>query len=314
MFNSTRRNSIAHPRTSSIVSRAMDVDNGLSTWVGFAMRTTVTCLVVAAFVAALSWLHRPFDWKNALESTPLRPEARIMGMIEDKPVVGFPGMLPRFFGIEYRESTPGLPSGVFGGQFGEVVCGDPIIVQLPYSEIGDRQMPLIAQASKLRGLALDGTRITDAGLEHLVGLHNLETLSISHTDVADKGLAVLGKLSALKILNISGTRVTGAGLAHLADLQRLEALDLSQTGVSADGLARLGALKKLEMLTLDNVLLDDDNLIALGTIASLRTLHLRGTLVTQVGVAKLAALIPLESCAIDGSILTRPQLDQMREK
>ncbi len=43
-------------------------------------------------------------------------------------------------------------------------------------------------------LNLEGTQITDAGLEHLTGLTKLETLWLDDTQVTDTGVAELKKV------------------------------------------------------------------------------------------------------------------------
>ncbi|GAF95605.1 unnamed protein product [marine sediment metagenome] len=42
--------------------------------------------------------------------------------------------------------------------------------------------------TKLSGLELWGTQITDAGLVHLKDLTNLETLSLAYTQITDEGV------------------------------------------------------------------------------------------------------------------------------
>jgi Leucine-rich repeat (LRR) protein len=64
-------------------------------------------------------------------------------------------------------------------------------------------------------LGVGRTQITDAGLAHLAGLTNLETLSLFGTHITDAGLAHLEKLTNLKELNLSDTRVTSEGCDKL---------------------------------------------------------------------------------------------------
>jgi len=64
-------------------------------------------------------------------------------------------------------------------------------------------------------LSLDEWRITDAGLEHLKGLTNLEELDLSRTRITDTGLIHLKGLPNLKYLDLRGTQATGMGVAEL---------------------------------------------------------------------------------------------------
>ena len=67
-------------------------------------------------------------------------------------------------------------------------------------------------------LCLDGTQVTDAGLEHLKGLTRLQSLDLSGTQVTDAGLEHLKGLTQLQWLSLEGTQVTDAGLEHLKGL------------------------------------------------------------------------------------------------
>ena len=73
----------------------------------------------------------------------------------------------------------------------------------------------------LESLILWQTRITDAGLERLLGLSRLRALDLRGTDVTDAGLALLeplgarGELRSLETVHLDGTRVTARGVARL---------------------------------------------------------------------------------------------------
>ncbi|MCS6850257.1 MAG: hypothetical protein NZ700_03690 [Gemmataceae bacterium] len=113
------------------------------------------------------------------------------------------------------------------------------------------------------GLALGGTRVTDAGLKELAGLKGLQSLDLLGTRVTDAGLKELAglKLKELYIpdqartdlglkhylaavepptrLYLSSWRLTDAGLKELAGLKGLQSLDLSETPVTDAGVAEL---------------------------------------------------------------------------
>jgi hypothetical protein len=65
------------------------------------------------------------------------------------------------------------------------------------------------------GLFLTGLPVTDAGLEHLKGLTQLQTLLLDNTAVTDAGLEHLKGLTQLKSLHLGGTKVTDAGVNEL---------------------------------------------------------------------------------------------------
>src|SRR4030042_1383652 len=80
---------------------------------------------------------------------------------------------------------------------------------------------------RLQSLGLNGTNVTDAGLEHLKGLTELTRLALYDTKVSDLGLRHLKGLTHLKRLCIRGTdphvrscgtKVPDAELEHLKGL------------------------------------------------------------------------------------------------
>ena len=95
-----------------------------------------------------------------------------------------------------------------------------------------------------------GSPVTDAGLKHLRGLTNLETLELSHTQITDDGLKHLTGLPNLNYLELAGTKITDAGLECLKGMTNLDSLNLGSTLVTDGGLAMLKRLTKLKQLEL----------------------------------------------------------------
>ena len=63
---------------------------------------------------------------------------------------------------------------------------------------------------------------TNAGLKHIEGLPQIETLSLSDTEVTDAGLEHLKRLTRLKELDLNRTQVTDAGLERLKHLSKFK--------------------------------------------------------------------------------------------
>jgi internalin A len=94
--------------------------------------------------------------------------------------------------------------------------------------------------TRLTGLRLADTAITDAGLAHLrpwAGV--LEHLDLSQTGITDAGLAHLRGFGKLQSLALAGSKVTDAGLVHLRGLTGLKSLNLKGTAVSPAGVEGL---------------------------------------------------------------------------
>ncbi len=115
--------------------------------------------------------------------------------------------------------------------------------------------------------------ITDAGLENLRGLKQLQHLSFwGNSELSDADLQHLEGLNQLRELWLNSTPISDNGLEHLKGLNELRTLALEFTGVTDKGLESLKWLHQL------------------------RTLFLLHTNVTDAGVAKLQQALP--KCAI----------------
>jgi hypothetical protein len=93
--------------------------------------------------------------------------------------------------------------------------------------------------SHVETVDLTGTKITDAGLENLKSLSQLQSLVLWATKVTDSGLESVKGSSHLKQLILMGTDITDNGLESIRDLGQLERLELSGTHVTAEGIMRL---------------------------------------------------------------------------
>jgi hypothetical protein len=80
--------------------------------------------------------------------------------------------------------------------------------------------------------------VTDAGMEHVKGLTQLEYLELAGDapKITDAGLRYVKGLRKLRTLRVAGAGITDAGLESLTGLSQLEELDLGETGVSNAGL------------------------------------------------------------------------------
>jgi len=70
-------------------------------------------------------------------------------------------------------------------------------------------------ANRFQRLFLDNTKITDAGLEDLSALTQLEVLSLKGSAITDAGLQKLKGLTALRRLIVIGAPVTDGGVKEL---------------------------------------------------------------------------------------------------
>jgi hypothetical protein len=94
-------------------------------------------------------------------------------------------------------------------------------------------------STRLQGLNLAKSAVTDGGLGYFEGLTELNELWLSDTKVTDKGMEHLAQLSGLRVLDLDGTQVTDTGLAELTGLVNLTKLYLRRTRVTDAGVREL---------------------------------------------------------------------------
>ena len=83
-----------------------------------------------------------------------------------------------------------------------VDLGEPVYAMGMW-DWGDAELEKLKGLTSLTQLDVDGCRgVTDAGMEHLQGLNNLEWLNISHTQVTEAGLKHLKGMTNLETLFI----------------------------------------------------------------------------------------------------------------
>jgi hypothetical protein len=175
---------------------------------------------------------------------------------------------------------------------GDDLFRDVVSVRASSPDFGDEELEHVSVLTKLEGISLPGSQVTNAGLEHVKGLSNLKFLSVDGTQITDAGLEHLKGLSTLKRLFLSDTPVTDAGLDHLTRLTELETLVLQATQVTDAGLVHVSRLTKLKMLVLQTTHVTDAGLEHLSGMASLKEFYLGGSQVTDEGVEKLRQALP----------------------
>jgi len=133
-----------------------------------------------------------------------------------------------------------------GGEIGERYHRGPSWLR---NWVGDERM---ARFDGVSAASLGYSPATDAALDYVSRLTELEDLDLSGTDVTDRGLAYLKRLTKLKRLSLDDTKITDRGLEHLEGLNSLRALSLKRTSVTDAGLPRLKSCTSLRRLRIDN--------------------------------------------------------------
>jgi len=173
----------------------------------------------------------------------------------------------------------------------------------------DKGLAELANCRLLEDLSIGSIGITDAGMDHIAKLTNLNRLHMFGCDnLTDAGLAKLAPLKSLRNLDISHAKITFAGLARLntlSDLTKLDVDNLQRGGSTLD----LSGLNNLEELGLNFKHYSEDafgdaDLACLAQLKKLRWLQIGARNFTDKGMAQLAGLTNMERLGIGGAGLT----------
>jgi len=173
--------------------------------------------------------------------------------------------------------------------------------------ISDAGAAYLAELKSLEHLSLFNLDFTDAGLAHLATFPHLKTLYLPTATYADPkmdqfvytdaGLEALSRLSELEELMVGSPAITDAGLAHLARLPRLTKLDVTARQISNEGLSYLAGLASLESLSIRGGQVTVSGLNRLSALTRLRKLFISGIAQDNQGL-DLSSLRQLEELTI----------------
>jgi Leucine-rich repeat (LRR) protein len=122
------------------------------------------------------------------------------------------------------------------------------------TKFSDEWMPNIAKLTNLKTLRFTNNgKLTDAGMEQLAGLKNLEVFNFVGTAITGRAYAKFDGFTKLAKVSHRGSSIDDEGLKQLCDhLPNLESLSLAHakfTDAGAPQLAKLTKLKSLELGT-----------------------------------------------------------------
>lgn len=187
-------------------------------------------------------------------------------------------------------------------------------VDLSKTNTTDADLERLAGLTDLEVLYFSECPITGPGLVHLAGLTQLQELGFYSGKLEDGGLEHLTKLKKLRILNLLRTPVTDDTLKVLAGFPELYDLNLELTAVTDAGLAHLTSLPKLERLWLSGTAVTDAGLARLATMTKLKDVSLHFCPITDAGVAQLATLQNLKWTSVRGAYVTAAGRDALQAK
>jgi Leucine Rich repeat len=138
------------------------------------------------------------------------------------------------------------------------------VVFISDSALTDDNLDHLKNLLSLRNLQLTrsgprgGVKISDAGIDRLKGLVNIEHLGLAGIQITDAALASLKRMTKMADLGMEDTPITDAGLVHVEGLTNLSYLDLSGTQITDGGLKHLRPLTKLGLCYVRNTHITDE--------------------------------------------------------
>jgi hypothetical protein len=195
----------------------------------------------------------------------------------------------------------------------------------------DEKMACLKDLPHLKYLGFSNSQITDAALESLEDLTELQTLDFrpqwadypdGHSfvvKITDAGLAHLSRLTQVTSLGLLGCQINGSGLKNIQGMTHLKTLNLQLCPITDDNLVYLKDLKEIEGLYFLEAPITDAGLKHLKALPKLRELHLHMTRITDAGLTQLCELKQLQILWLgdtkitDAGLINLPMLPLLKE-
>lgn len=155
----------------------------------------------------------------------------------------------------------------------------------------DRAISQLSHISSLKGIDLDRSDASDAGLSKLGPMPELHTISACESRVTGSCLPKLLSCKKLSGLRLSNVSVDNESLASLKDFAQLQRLSLIRGELSPKGVEHISKCNNLRVLDIDhNHHLDDRVVPLLLRLTKLESLCLLRTGISVQGVEQLSKL------------------------
>lgn len=177
-------------------------------------------------------------------------------------------------------------------------------------KVTDAGMKTIAKLNGLESLHFNGAIVgSEEGIKALKGLKSLRHLSLYGTRVKDAGVNHIGEMTDLLSLNLGNTYITDEAMLAVGKLTKLNGLDLSATDISDVGVKHLKRLKSLvwidfTVLNSPKTQLTDKSIDIIAGYKKLQSIRLSTSAMTAKTLAKLANLTELQE--VNFIVWTRP--------
>jgi hypothetical protein len=176
-----------------------------------------------------------------------------------------------------------------------------------------KAFPRLQKLEFVGALSIGAINVTDAGLENLIGLTQLQSLDLGGTKITDAGLIYLTVLTQLKELSLGNTEITGAGLAKLKGLSKLQKLQLPRSKFTDAGVANLKWMTNLQYLNISGTQITDAALASIKEMPQIQELWFTGTQITDAGLENLKGLTKLQKLYLHNTNITDAGLERLKD-
>ncbi|MGI9457015.1 MAG: hypothetical protein ACR2NU_10660 [Aeoliella sp.] len=183
-------------------------------------------------------------------------------------------------------------------------------LDLSAAQFRDNVLSPVGELTSLRAVNLTHAPVTNGSLSHLVGLKNLETLSLAYSDVSN--VRHVGSLLKLRTLLLGSTKIDDDSLRKLSGLRHVVRLSLFSTGVTNKGVAHLRKFPELTYLNLADTKVDDESANDIASFESLTELVLDDLKLTNASVGQLSQLPSLKRLSLQGTTIDDGGLTHIR--
>lgn len=165
-------------------------------------------------------------------------------------------------------------------------------LDLSDSRVSDKGIQMLVGLPRLKTLVLRRCyKVTDAGMDSLSRIRTLAEVDVRETKVTTDGIAKLVNLPELESLWISGKNLGDECCALVGQMKHLVLLQADDTDFGDSGIQKLLPLAKhLKQLRLDHTRVGDAGLKTIGEFKQLVRLNLADTKVTDKGIPSLGGL------------------------
>jgi internalin A len=183
--------------------------------------------------------------------------------------------------------------------------------------VTDQGVALLASMPNLEDITLNGEQVTDASRDNIAGMKSLKWLWFQECPISDATLEAIGELPNLEFLTLGQTRVTGDGFKHLRTTPKLSILSVDfgsdkeqPAAAERPHLREIGNLTQLKDLRIGGNELASADLKDLAGLVNLEALHV-SIPVDDDGAATLASFQRLKSLEISDGAITDAGLKQL---